>query len=159
MNSTPDSLLDRLRHPGEHGDGVGEIVLLRKAQDHERPDVALGWCGTMTGGGGTCPYRQTGNVVTLGGMNITRITLKSRVGSDGVLHLHLPVGQAEADRDVQITVESIAPVTAAKPPTLTASDLLHSGLVGIWAQRTDIGDSRAFARRLREEAQTRSHSQ
>lgn len=39
---------------------------------------------------------------------------------------------------------------------LTAADLLQSGLVGLWADRTDLGDSREFARRLREQAQTRS---
>ena len=39
--------------------------------------------------------------------------------------------------------------------TLLASELLRSGLVGIWAERVDIGDSREFARRLREQAQNR----
>ncbi len=38
----------------------------------------------------------------------------------------------------------------------TAADILESGLVGMWAERSDIGDSRDFARRLREQAQTRS---
>jgi hypothetical protein len=37
----------------------------------------------------------------------------------------------------------------------TAADLLQSGLVGLWADRGDIGDSREFARRLRREAETR----
>jgi hypothetical protein len=42
---------------------------------------------------------------------MTRIVLTSRVGSNGILQLTLPVGQAEADREVQITVEPIpAPV-------------------------------------------------
>lgn len=34
----------------------------------------------------------------------------------------------------------------------TVRDLLESGLVGMWADRTDIQDSAAFARKLREEA-------
>lgn len=38
---------------------------------------------------------------------------------------------------------------------LTASRLLHSGLVGLWKDRTDIEDSAAYARQLREEAQRR----
>ncbi len=38
---------------------------------------------------------------------------------------------------------------------LTATDLLASGLVGLRAERADIGDSREFARRLRERAQVR----
>jgi hypothetical protein len=38
-------------------------------------------------------------------MNMTRLVVKSRIGSDGVLRLHLPVGQAEAGKEVQVTVE------------------------------------------------------
>ncbi|MGH9463427.1 MAG: hypothetical protein ACRD1X_19665 [Vicinamibacteria bacterium] len=34
----------------------------------------------------------------------------------------------------------------------TMRDLLNSGLVGMWADRTDIADSADFARRLRERA-------
>jgi hypothetical protein len=37
----------------------------------------------------------------------------------------------------------------------TAADLLHSGLVGLRAHRSDLGDSREFARQLREKAQNR----
>lgn len=31
----------------------------------------------------------------------------------------------------------------------TAGDLLRSGLVGLWAERDDLGDPHEFARRLR----------
>jgi hypothetical protein len=41
---------------------------------------------------------------------------------------------------------------------MTAADLSNSDLVGMWAGRTDIGNSRDFARQLREKAQTRSRS-
>jgi hypothetical protein len=40
---------------------------------------------------------------------MNRMVVKSKVGSDGVLHLALPVGVDEADNEVQITVEPIAP--------------------------------------------------
>jgi len=40
-------------------------------------------------------------------------------------------------------------------PIRTAADLLKSGLVGIWADRDDIGDSREFARDLRRQSETR----
>jgi hypothetical protein len=40
-------------------------------------------------------------------------------------------------------------------PIHTARDLAESGLVGLWAGRTDLGDSRTFARRLREQAERR----
>jgi hypothetical protein len=90
---------------------------------------------------------------------MNRIVLKSKVGSDGVIHLNVSVGQTEANKDVQVTVEPVPQLPAEKAPTMTASDLLNSGLVGIWAHRTDIVDSRAFACRLREQAQTRRHEE
>ncbi len=40
---------------------------------------------------------------------MNRMVVKSRVGSDGVLHLALPVGVEEADKEVQVTVEPITP--------------------------------------------------
>jgi hypothetical protein len=42
---------------------------------------------------------------------------------------------------------------------LTAHGLLQSGLVGLWADRSDIGDSLTFARDLRRRAERhRSHA-
>ena len=86
---------------------------------------------------------------------MTRITVKSRVGADGVLHLDLPVGQADADKEVQVTVEPITPTPVGKLHAFTARELLNSGLVGMWQERTDILDSQEFARQLRDRAQTR----
>jgi hypothetical protein len=40
-------------------------------------------------------------------------------------------------------------------PIRTGADMAKSELVGIWADRDDIGDSREFARRLRREAENR----
>lgn len=42
---------------------------------------------------------------------------------------------------------------------MTGKDLLNSGVVGLWAKRKDIGDSRAFARKLRVQAQSQRRSQ
>ncbi|MBK8615579.1 MAG: hypothetical protein IPN96_00405 [Anaerolineales bacterium] len=42
---------------------------------------------------------------------------------------------------------------------MTGKDLLNSGLVGIWANRKDIKDSTEYARKLREQAQTRRRVQ
>jgi hypothetical protein len=44
-----------------------------------------------------------------GGPGMNRMVVKSKVGSDGVLHLALPVGVEEADKEVQITVEPLNP--------------------------------------------------
>lgn len=38
---------------------------------------------------------------------------------------------------------------------MTGRDLLNSGIVGMWAKRKDIGDSLAYARKLRNQSQTR----
>jgi hypothetical protein len=84
---------------------------------------------------------------------MTRIVVKSKVGSDGVLRLDLQVGKSEAEKDVQVTVEP--PPT--KSATMQADDLLKSGLIGLWSDRDDIVDSQVYARRLREQAQTRRH--
>ena len=40
---------------------------------------------------------------------MNRIVVRSRVGSNGILELALPVGPADADQEVQITVEPIGP--------------------------------------------------
>jgi len=36
---------------------------------------------------------------------MNRMILNSGVGSDGVLHLAVPVGEANADRTVRVTIE------------------------------------------------------
>lgn len=41
---------------------------------------------------------------------------------------------------------------------MTGKDLLNSGVVGMWAKRKDIGDSLAYARRLRDHAQSRGRA-
>ncbi len=39
---------------------------------------------------------------------MNRLVVKSRVGSDGILYVSLPVGLADADREVQISVEPVS---------------------------------------------------
>jgi hypothetical protein len=41
---------------------------------------------------------------------------------------------------------------------MTGRDLLKSGLVGMWADRKDIGGSVAYARKLRTQSQTRKQT-
>lgn len=40
---------------------------------------------------------------------MNRLVVTSRVSSDGVLHLALPVGLEAADKEVQVTVEPVPP--------------------------------------------------
>jgi hypothetical protein len=65
-------------------------------------------------------------------------------------------------RAVRIAAQPKASTEAAPAPPRklrTGRELLEelkaSGLIGIWKDRTDIGDSVEFARRIRERAQTR----
>ena len=39
---------------------------------------------------------------------MTRIVIHSRVGADGVLQLAVPMGVAEADREVEVTIKPAA---------------------------------------------------
>jgi hypothetical protein len=61
--------------------------------------------------------------------------------------------------DVSVEPLEVRQVQAPAPPELspvrTGADLQGSDLIGIWADRTDIGDSREFARRLRKQASQR----
>lgn len=38
---------------------------------------------------------------------------------------------------------------------MTGRDLINSGVVGMWSKRKDIGNSLAYARKLRTQSQTR----
>jgi hypothetical protein len=64
--------------------------------------------------------------------------------------LDIPAGPAEVD------VTSLAPGNIDRPWTL--GDLLASGLVGLWRDRSDIADSEEFARALRESAERRGRA-
>jgi hypothetical protein len=52
-------------------------------------------------------------------------------------------------------LESLKLTAGDRPPIRTGADLLNSDLIGIWADRTDIDDSREFARQLRHKASHR----
>lgn len=41
-----------------------------------------------------------------------RLVVQSRVGSDGVLHIDIPMGKEVADEDVQITIDPVHKTSA-----------------------------------------------
>lgn len=49
----------------------------------------------------------------------------------------------------------IEPASISERPRLTARQLRHAGLIGLWKDRQDITDSAAYARQLRDRAQRR----
>lgn len=64
---------------------------------------------------------------------------------------NLPV---EKGQQVEILL-LFTPSEKSKRPRLTAQQLLHSGLIGLWKERQDITDSASYARQIREQAQRR----
>lgn len=58
-----------------------------------------------------------------------RIVMKSRVSTDGVLHLDVPMGEREANRDVQVTVE---PLVAGESMTPEEWRSWVQSLAGSW---------------------------
>ena len=83
---------------------------------------------------------------------MTTIHLHETVQTDGEITLKgLPFKRGES---VELILKS-GPSEASGSPHLTARQLRHSGLIGLWRDRVDIKDSAAYARQLREQAQRR----
>jgi|BogFormECP12_OM1_1039635.scaffolds.fasta_scaffold156124_1 hypothetical protein len=49
---------------------------------------------------------------------MNRMVLHSRVGSDGVLHITVPIGEEDADREVQVTIDPVR----VGPPSMTQEE-------------------------------------
>lgn len=80
------------------------------------------------------------------------VQVKQVIAKDGeVLLTGLPFKKGQS-------VEVIVLLQPSTPPPLTrltVGRLRQSGLIGLWQDRDDIGDSSVYARRLREQAQQR----
>jgi hypothetical protein len=83
---------------------------------------------------------------------ITALKQKVTIKSGGLVSLRSSRLKAGTKADVIVLVE---PANAAADKAMTGADLLKSGLVGMWAERNDIGDSVEFSRELRLKAETR----
>jgi hypothetical protein len=80
------------------------------------------------------------------------IRLQQTIQKRGELTIrNLPV---EVGQQVEVLL-LFTPSEKSKRPRLTARQLLHSGLIGLWKERQDIADSASYARQLREQAQRR----
>ena len=60
---------------------------------------------------------------------MNRIVVKSKVSNDGILRLSVPVGLEEADKEVQVTVEPLAPK---KPMTQEEWRVWVGSMAGAW---------------------------
>lgn len=61
-----------------------------------------------------------------------KITLRAHVGSDGVLHLNLPVGVSDAELEVTVTVQPIMPPDGKTPEELGWSPGFFERTFGAW---------------------------
>ena len=83
---------------------------------------------------------------------MSAVRIEKVVEKDGEINLTgLPFKKGER---VELTL-STEPTGESAHGFITASDLLHSEIIGIWEKRKDITDSSAFARKLRDRAQHR----
>jgi hypothetical protein len=76
--------------------------------------------------------------------------MDNTVSEETILHAlrRVPEDRWNAVLQFLETLENLAPIR-------TSRGLLQSDPVGLWADRDDLGDSREFARRLRQEAEKR----
>jgi bifunctional DNA-binding transcriptional regulator/antitoxin component of YhaV-PrlF toxin-antitoxin module len=80
------------------------------------------------------------------------IRIVTTIEEDGEIRLsNLPLKRGQR---VELVVRSEG--EPAVPPPLTADRLLATTLIGLWADREDLGESSTFARQLRDEAQRRN---
>ncbi len=83
----------------------------------------------------------------------TTVAIRQRVvvQKGGVIQVQSPELKPGTSAEVIILMET----TQTVEQKMTAGDLLDSGLIGLWASRSDLGDSLTFAQRLRRRAENR----
>ncbi|MCX6082335.1 MAG: hypothetical protein NTW32_22635 [Chloroflexi bacterium] len=82
---------------------------------------------------------------------LTALRQTMTVPADGNIKIYLPDLKPGSKAEVIVLVEE----NARQHRHMTGSDLLASGVVGLWAKRKDLGDSLEFARQLRQNAEHR----
>jgi hypothetical protein len=76
------------------------------------------------------------------------VILKGVITTDGRLEVDLPADLPPGPVEIEIRQTKVTGVSL--------GELLESGLVGLWADRTDIEDNAEFARNLRRRASRRA---
>ena len=81
------------------------------------------------------------------------IRINTQLKTDGEIRLTwLPYKKGE---QVELILLLLAEAHPPRRRTITARQLRHSDLIGLWKDRADIQDSVTYARQLREQAQRR----
>jgi hypothetical protein len=86
---------------------------------------------------------------------ITALRQKVTVKTGGLVSLRSRKLKVGTTAEVIVLVEPNEKIVAKK--SMTAAALLKSGLVGIWANRKDMGDSLEFAHNIRKHAEHRDN--
>jgi hypothetical protein len=81
------------------------------------------------------------------------IRLKRIIKKSGELHLNNLL--VEEGQQVELLLLFTPKTKTKSKKQLTARQLLNSGLIGMWKNRTDITDSLEYAHQLREQAERR----
>jgi len=80
------------------------------------------------------------------------VEVRQVIAKDGEVSLTgLPYRKGQVVRIIVF----LQPTTSPARARLTVGHLRRSGLIGMWQDRDDIGDSSAYTRQLREQAQKR----
>ena len=80
------------------------------------------------------------------------IRIRTVVAKDGEITVtNLPIKHGETVEIIVLPPKS----KGKKRKTLTVGDLVASGLIGLWQDRTDLPESEEYARQLRNQAQKR----
>ena len=83
------------------------------------------------------------------------ISIKANIPKSHRLMIDVPQDLPTGPADVVVII--VPEIGVAEKRGGTAGDMLRSPLLGIWKDRKDITDSLEFARKLRENAETRKH--
>ena len=85
---------------------------------------------------------------------VKTFTLQTNISPGREIHIKMPGDVPTGPAEVVVIIVSSEALSEAAG---TAGEMLQSPLFGLWADRDDISDSIAFARRLRAQAEQRSH--
>jgi hypothetical protein len=88
-----------MRKPGEQT-SIGEVAATPGRPMRQSPIL----CRAANG---RCQYNMVRFTPTIGDCQMNRMSFKSKIGADGVLHLNVPFANAEANRDVQVIIDPV----------------------------------------------------
>ena len=92
----------------------------------------------------------------VGRSNMKTLSIKTNIPSDRKLLVDIPEDIPTGPAEIVLVI-SPDNNTSITPKGITAKELLNSPIFGFWKDREDIADSLEYARKLRMEAERRSH--